>query len=125
MSLDIQDNVSGIISSALTGKTTTVTRRLLTLATCAVQFTYATRSRDPDAHRLNELSHALNFPEIRKISTTSPTFLALWSTPYDAFTLVDAKSLLIPFARTSMLITFSPNKDICAHALMSVAETAA
>ena len=60
MSFDIQDNDSGITSSALTGKTTTETRRLLTLATCAVQFTYATRNRDPDAHRLNELSHALN-----------------------------------------------------------------
>ena len=90
-------------------------RHLLTLATCAVQVTYATRNKDPDAHRLNELSHAFNFPEIRKTSITSPTFLALCSSPTDAFTLIDAKSLLIPFARTSMLITFSPVKDIGAH----------
>jgi hypothetical protein len=124
MTFDIQDNDSGIISSALTGKTTAATRRLLTLATCAVQFTYATRNRDPDAHRLNELSRALNFPEIRKISTAAPTFLALCSTPSDAFTLIDAKSLLIPFARTSMLITFSPVKDIGAHSLMSAEEAA-
>jgi hypothetical protein len=125
ISFDIQDNDSGITSSALTGKTTTETRRLLTIATCAVQFTYATRHRDPDVLRLTELSHALNFPEIRKISTTSPTFIALCSTPSDAFTLIDTKSLLIPFARTSLLITFSPIKDIGAHSLMTAEEVAA
>ncbi len=125
MSFDIQDNDSGIISSALTGKTTAETRRLLTLATFAVQFTYATRNIDPDAHILNELSHALNFPEIRKISITSPTFFALCSTPSDAFTLIDTKYLLIPFAKNSLLITFSPVKDIGAHSLMSAEEAAA
>jgi hypothetical protein len=125
ISIDIQDNDSGFITSALPGTTSDENRRLITLPTCATQFTHTTKKRDPDADKLDRFSHAFNFPQLRKRTTTAMTCTTICSTPLDAFILIDAKSLLIPFARTSMLITFSPTRYTRAHSLMTSEEAAA
>jgi hypothetical protein len=81
IAIDTQNNDSGITTTAVPGKTSAETRRLITMATCAIQFTHAARNRDPDANILNELSHAFDFPEIRKTSIASPTCTAICITP--------------------------------------------
>ena len=61
MSIDIHDNDSGFTTTALPGKTSDETRQLIAMATCATQFTHATRNRDSDVDRLDIFSHAFNF----------------------------------------------------------------
>jgi len=122
ISIDMQDNDSEITTAALPGKISAETRRPITMATCATQFTHVTGNIDPYANKLNDFSHAFNFPEIRKTAIVSPTCTNTCSTPSDAFTFIDAKSLIIPFASTYMFVTFSPTMGIGAHPLMTIEE---
>ena len=125
MSIDIQDNYSGFITIALPGKTSAETRRLITLATCATQFTHATKNKYLDDDRLDRFSNAFYVPELRKTTTSTPSCANICSTPSNPVILIDAISLLILFARTSMLITSSPTRDTDAHSLMTIEEAAA
>jgi hypothetical protein len=68
ITIDVQDNDSGYTTPAFTGKNTDDSRALIILATCATQFAHTTRNKDPNPDRLDRLSHALNFAELRKPS---------------------------------------------------------
>jgi len=108
ISIDAEDNDSGYTTPALTGKNPQDTRSLATVATCAIQFIHAMRNRDRNLDRLNCLSRAMNFAEIRKLSKSSTSCMALYTSPSDAFTFIDTGDILIPFARSSISFTFSP-----------------
>jgi len=89
-----------------------------------MQYAHATRFRDPNPLAIYRISRALSFIDLRKPSKDAPTCIALCSSPSNAFTLLAAKAILIPFARTSMTLSFSPTKDPSSQAHQSP-ETAA
>jgi hypothetical protein len=119
ISIDTQDNNSGITTPALPGRDFSASRLLIALGTLATQYAHATRDRDLNAYKLDRISHALNFSELRKSSLPASSCTALCKNPSDAFTLISAKSILIPFTTTSMLISFSPTRNPATRALMS------
>jgi len=61
----------------------------------------------------------MNFPELRKPTLAAFTCNALCKKPSNAFTLILAKSILIPLTHTSVLISFSPPKNPATRAIMS------
>jgi hypothetical protein len=97
---------------------------LIVLGTIAMQYAHATRLRDPNPLAMDRISRALSFIDLRKPSKAAPTCIALCNSPSDALTLIAGKAILIPFARTSMTLSFSPTKDPFSQAHQSP-ETAA
>jgi len=119
ISIDVHDNDSGYTTPAVKGKNMQATRSLITLATCAIQFAHATRNRDPNPDRLNCLSRAINFSEIRKLSGSSTNCMALCTSPSDAFTLIATGNIIIPFARSSISVSFFSARDAAADSLIT------
>jgi hypothetical protein len=111
ISIDIQDNNSGIVTPVLPGRDVAASKLLIALGTLSTQYAHATRDKDLNADNLDRISRALNFPELRKPTLAAFTYTALCKNPTDAFTLISAKSILIPLTTTSMLISFSPKKQ--------------
>jgi hypothetical protein len=110
ISIDIQDNNTGIPTPTLPGRDFAASRLLVALGTLATQYAHATRDRDLNADKLNRISRALNFPELRKPTLAAFACTALCKNPSDTFTLILAKFILIPLTHTSMIISFSPPK---------------
>ncbi len=110
ISIDIEDNNSGITTSALPGQDFTAFRLLIVLGLLATQYAHATRDRYPNADRPDPISRAINFPELRKPSLAASTCKALCKNPLDTFTLISAKSILIPL---TSIIEYIPYKRVC------------
>jgi len=62
ISIDIQDNNSGITTPALPGRDFAASRRIVVLGTLATQSAHVTLARDLNADRLDRISRAISFP---------------------------------------------------------------
>ena len=83
ISIDIQDNNTGITTPALPGRDFAAFRLLVSLGTLATQYAHATRDRDLNAGKLNRISRALNFLKLRKPTLAASTCTALCKKPSD------------------------------------------
>jgi hypothetical protein len=73
----------------------------------------------PEPNHLDRLSRAMNFAELCKLLDASINCIILCISLCDAFTLNVMSNVVIPFARSSISITFPPQRGAAANSRMS------